>query len=412
MAPTDPEASDLDPFAFDHLEAPYDLYRRLRERSPVHELPELGLHLVSRHADVVEAATRHQDFSSQLTAFVQRRSGASAELVDLGTATGPVVDVLATADQPDHTRQRKVVAGTLRQVATSEARIEAIADDLVGRFVDGHGGDWTAEVAARLPVHVIADLLGLPSQDVDRLASWSDAGVELLSGVASDERMAECAASVLEFARYLDGQLTSAPEGSPDGILALLAAGVADGEVSTAEARSMALQLVAAGSDSTGNLIGSAVRLLTEQPDVQDRLRADPGLVVPFLEEVVRLESPFRGHFRVATRDTELGGVALPAGTRLFLLWASANRDPEVFDDPDEIRLDRSDPRRHLGFGWGIHKCVGAPLARLESRIVVERLLATTTSIRLDAERPRPRHVPSLLVRRVTDVHVLAEPAR
>ena len=129
----------------------------------------------------------------------------------------------------------------------------------------------------------------------------------------------------------------------------------------------MALQLVSAGSDSTGNLIGSSARLLAERPDVQEELRSDRRLVPNFIEEVVRLESPFREHFRVAAHDTQLAGVDLAEGARIFLMWASANRDPEVFDRPDEIRLDRDGPRAHFGFGWGIHKCLGASLARLES---------------------------------------------
>jgi hypothetical protein len=401
----------LNPFALDHLEDPYDLYRRLRATAPIHEIDDMDLRLVSRHTDVAEAAGRNEDFSSHITAFIQGGGMSGSEMVEMSGEAAGVVEVLATADPPDHTRQRKVVAGTLRQMDAAEPVIAGLTADMVDGFVSAGGGEWIDEIASLLPVRVIAKLLGLPDDDVERLKQWSDDGVELLSGVASPDRMAECGRSVFQFLQYLKDRLSEAPSVAPDGVLALLAHAASNGEISDAEAVSMALQLVAAGSDSTGNLIGSAGRLLAELPDVQSALRTDPTLVPRFLEEVVRLESPFRGHFRVATRPTTLGGVEIQEGTRLFLLWASANRDADVFDHPDEVRLDREKPTAHLGFGWGIHKCVGAPLARLESRLVTERLLAATTDIRPDPDRPPPAHIPSLLVRRLRHVHLRVRPS-
>jgi cytochrome P450 len=157
--------------------------------------------------------------------------------------------------------------------------------------------------------------------------------------------------------------------------------------------------LLGAGIESTASLIGNAARLLAERPELQAELRREPGLVAAFVEEAVRLESPFRFHYRVVARDSELGGVPLRAGERLMLYWSSANRDEAVFEHPDEIDLRRRFPRHHLGFGRGIHFCVGAPLARLEAQVVVEELLARTVRIGLDPARP-PRYVPSLFVRR------------
>jgi cytochrome P450 len=135
-------------------------------------------------------------------------------------------------------------------------------------------------------------------------------------------------------------------------------------------------------------------------------VRAEPALLTTYLEEVLRIESPFRGHFRVATRDARLGDTDIPEGARLFLMWGSANRDPEVFDQPDKIRLDRPNANDHVGFGWGIHRCVGAPLARLEARIALERLLARTTHIAPTAGAPAPGHIPSMLVRRLSHVYL------
>ena len=398
---------DLDPFRPEHLEHPYGLYHRLRTAAPVHEIPGMGLWLVSRHADVREAAGRHEDFSSHLTAFVQQRTGATgSEVVELHGRDSGFPDVLATADPPDHTRQRKLVARTFREIETAEPLVTALVDEMLDPLVAARECDWIDQFAGVLPVRVIAALLGLPREDVGQLKMWSDAGVELLSGVASPSRLAECGAAVAAFAEYLTEKVDEAPTNAPDGILALLAEGVRRRELSIAEATAMAVQLVSAGSDSTGSLIGSAVRLLAEDHDAQNLVRENPNLVGAFLEEVVRLESPFRGHFRVVTKDSALAGVELPEGARLFLLWASANRDPEVFDHADELRLDRPRPRAHLGFGWGIHKCIGAPLARLESRVVLQRLLPATASIGADPNAPAPSHVPSMLVRGLARLHL------
>ncbi len=338
-------ARELDLMDPRNLEDPYDLYERLRTSSPVHEIPDLGVHLVSRHGDILEVVGRHDEFSSHLTAFVQRHSGAGSKLVEMHGDSVGAVDVLAIADPPDHTRQRKIVSRTLREVEASEALIRALAAELVDPFVRAGGGDFVADVAGMLPVRVIASLLGLPDEDAVKLKRWSDDGAELLSGVASEERLGECGASVLEFLGYLEHQLDSANTREPKCILAILTSAVADDGVSRAEAISMALQLVTAGSDSTSNLLASAAWMLAREPDVQAAVRDDPSLVPTLIEEVARLESPFRGHFRVATRDTTLAGRTLPAGTRLFLLWASANRDPAAFEDPD----NEFDNHSHFG---------------------------------------------------------------
>jgi cytochrome P450 len=157
--------------------------------------------------------------------------------------------------------------------------------------------------------------------------------------------------------------------------------------------------LLGAGIESTASLIGNAVRVLAERPELQARLREDPSLVPAFVEETVRLESPFRFHYRAVKRDCELGGVALRKDHRLMLSWASANRDDSVFERADEIDLARRFPRHHMAFGRGLHFCVGAPLARLETRVVVEELLARTRRLAVDPARPS-RYVPSLFVRR------------
>jgi cytochrome P450 family 144 len=153
--------------------------------------------------------------------------------------------------------------------------------------------------------------------------------------------------------------------------------------------------------------MGSAVHMLARDPNLQERLRAAPARLGDFVEEVLRLEAPFQGHFRLTRRDCELAGTALPKGTRLMLLWASANRDDTVFENPQAVDLDRKNLKAHLTFGFGIHHCLGAPLARLEARIALEELLARTRAVKLTTAAVR--YLPSVFVRTISELPIRLE---
>lgn len=407
---------ELNPFDLDVLADPYDLYTRMRETSPVHYVESMDLFLVSRYGDVRDAATRKEDFSSHLTALVMATAttteAVAAELVQMDAGV-EAVDVLATADQPDHTRQRKTVARTFREIEASEALIRAVIDEMLLPMVDAGSCDLMAGFADWVPVRVIAEVLGLPQADAKMIKRGADSGVELLGGVTPPDRLAECITDIIQFSAYIEDQVAHGTSRAPDRLLGLLARCIEEGTITGPEATAIALQLVVAGSDSTGNLIGNAARLLGEHLDVQADLRADPTLVTAYLEEVLRLESPFRGHFRVATCDTSLGGTSIHEGARLFLMWGSANRDPAVFDQPDQLVLNRPNSSDHFGFGWGVHRCVGAPLARLEAKLALEQLLAATSHIEPTPGAAKPGYVPSMLVRRLSRLHLdLQAPAK
>ena len=192
-------------------------------------------------------------------------------------------------------------------------------------------------------------------------------------------------------------------------MIGLMAQAVGDGELNDIEAMSILAVLIAAGGESTTSLTGTGARILAERPDLQDRLRADPSLIPAFVEEACRFEPPFRGHYRVVTHDTELAGKNLPGGSHLVLMWAAANRDETAYDRPNEVLLDRPNPRHHVGFGWGIHLCVGAPLARVEAKVAIETLLARTRAFSINPAAPPLRYYPSLLVRRLVSLPLLLE---
>ena len=284
----------------------------------------------------------------------------------------------------------------------------------VASSCDTGQGDWLAEVADPIPVLAMARLLGLPLEDLEQLLGWAFAGGEILAGTTTLEQMAQLGAATAAMSAYLSDRLSNALEtcgfGPAGNILGELVQGIRDGLIDRREAVSILVVLVGAAGESTSSLTGSAVRILAQDQTLQQRLREQPGRIENFVEEVVRLESPFKGHYRVVLKNTQLGAVVLPAGARVILLWAAANRDPAVFERPDELDIDRDKPRDHLGFGQGIHFCVGARLARLEARVIIQELLRRTESFSLDPES-RPVHISSIFVRRLARLQLLFHPA-
>jgi cytochrome P450 len=187
--------------------------------------------------------------------------------------------------------------------------------------------------------------------------------------------------------------------GRAEGILSVIADAVRSGDIDAGEGFAVMATLLSAGGESTTGLLGNALHLLATRPELQLRVRADPGVLKPFIEETLRLESPFRYHLRHATVTTDLRGVEVPAGAVILLLWGAANRDPSEYERPDDVVLDRPAPRHHLAFGRGIHLCVGAPLARLEAEVILTEVLDQTSHFELDShDLPEREH--SLVVRR------------
>jgi len=381
------------------LASPYPAYRRLRAEGAVHYEPSLDMFFVLDDRTIHEVLDDPSTYSSNLMAVLQRDG---AGVTAPGTVVPQGLDVLAIADPPTHTAHRRLVQPALSKRAVQNLG-GAIDHEMVIRIeelVALGGGDWMVAVATPVPVVIISRILGLPSVDADRLLGWSDASVELLSGVAGPDRMVAIAAAIAEFMAYLGECLAS----EPVGLIGDIGAEVGD-RLSHDEAVSMLLQLVTAGTESTTSLLGSAVRRLAADAELQHRLRDDPGLLDNFVEEILRLESPFRGHFRVATAEARLGDRTIPAGGRLMLLWGSANRDPRKHAEPDRLDLARPSTSGHLAFGHGIHFCVGAHLARLEARIALERLLELSDELRLSADH-EDVYRPSLLVRRLERVDI------
>lgn len=310
--------------------------------------------------------------------------------------SGRAVHVLATADDPMHAYHRKLVLQTLgKRIRALGPTVGLLAEQLLDAGLHGNRIDYATGMADKLPLALIAELVGLPQEDVPQLLFWAYDSTEMLGGVVAAERFGQLVTSSMELAGYLHTHFMRAKADPKDDFMGVLAAACTTGDLTDDVAVLILIQLVGAGGESTAGLIANAARLLAAHPDIQDRLRRDPSLVDAFLDEA--LESPFRGHYRHVIADTELGGVTLTAGSHALLMWGSANRDPARFDRPDEIVLDRPSIRSHLAFGKGLHFCVGSALARMEAHAAITLLLQRSTNITFAGE---PAWVPSIFVRR------------
>ena len=386
-------------FDAEFLQDPYPLYNRLRAAGPVGRIGDSEFYAVTSWAAVVEAITRVDEFSSNLTATMVYQPDGTITPFTMAPLGDPS-HALAVADDPAHAVHRKLL---LPHLAAKKVRaLEGFVSDTAERLWDDGLRDgsieWMAAVANRLPMIVVARLIGVPEADVDKLVEWGYAGTQLLEGLVSADQLSTAAASVMELGGYITDHFARAAANPRDNLLGDLAAACAAGELDDVVALGMMITLFAAGGESTASLLGSAVWILGTRPDIQQQVRENPELLGAFIDETLRYEPPFRGHYRHVAVDTTLCGTELRAGSRLLLLWGAANRDPDHFHAPEEFRLDRADGKGHITFGKGAHFCVGAALARLEATVVLRRLLERTTAI--DAADVG-RWLPSLLVRRL-----------
>ncbi|MBX7453986.1 cytochrome P450 [Mycolicibacterium sp. 3033] len=384
-------------FDHDNVQEPHRLYARMHSVGPVHRIGDSHFFAVSGWNAVQDAIARSEDFSSNLTATMTYQGGAVAPF-PMGELGGPT-QVLATADEPAHAVHRKMI---LPRLAAKRMRaLEPFivdATDQIWRTRFGDTVEWMGSMANRLPMLVVARIIGVPEEDIDQLIRWGYAATQFVEGLVSPDQLAAAGADVMALGGYITEKFTQAAGEQREDLLGDLAAASAAGDIDDIAALTIMITLFSAGGESTASLIGSAAWILANQYEIQQQLRDEPGLISAFLEEVLRFEPPFRGHYRHVLRDTQLEGVDLPEGSRLLLLWGAANRDPAQFSDPDEFRLDRSGARGHLTFGKGAHFCVGAALARLEATLVTGELIARTRHI--EAVRVG-EWLPSLLVRRL-----------
>lgn len=371
---------------------PYQAYDVQRTTAPVTYSERLGAWVVMNYDDCVDVLRDSTTYSNRLASgpssvsglaqqvvedseYPERTRNAAARRIELSRSR-----VLLFSDPPLHKRQRALVnAGfTPRRVASMHDAIETLVNELIDEFPsDGSSFDIVPALSHPLPMTIIARLLGVPPELLATFKQWSDAFTLGVGALDQDrDTVIDMFDKVDAFYDYFTEQLDQRRTEPLDDLLSDLLAARLDGEepLTEAELLQMLVQFLVAGNETTTNLLTSLVRRLTTDLPLQQRLREDPAGVPAFVEEILRLESPVQGAWRIATRDVEVGGTTIPADSLIYLVIGSANRDPEAYADPDDLDLDER-RARHLAFGRGEHTCLGMNLAKLEAQVAIALLL-------------------------------------
>ncbi|HIF92883.1 MAG TPA: cytochrome P450 [Myxococcales bacterium] len=355
---------DFNPHSKTLQDDPYATYRAMRDEAPVMHVPGLGFWAVSRYADVQTALREPETFSS-------RRSLDS----DDGLSNVPMIVIM---DPPRHGELRSLLsrAFTPRRVDEFAKRIREISIELIEQFIEAGSCDLWRDFSAPLPTIVIAELLGVPPEDREMFKEKSTALVKMVGpGMDMDPAALESSSNpVMELAGYLASIFDEKRKNPTDDLMgALLAAEVNGKRLDQAELVGFAVLLLIAGNETTTNLISNAAVLLDQHPDQRAYMFEDPARIETAVDEFLRFESPVQGLERIVTQELTLGGEKLKRGDKVFLMVGAANRDERVIENPDEFNIRRT-PNPHLAFGWGGHFCLGANLARMETRIAFEEI--------------------------------------
>jgi pimeloyl-[acyl-carrier protein] synthase len=371
----------FNPFLPEFHADPYPFYRRLREQDPVHQAP-MGFWVLTRWDDCV-AVLRDQRFGRE--EFQQMLTAVYGD----DTEKPALPRSMLFRDPPDHTRLRGLVskAFTPRTIEAMRDHIQGIVDRLLGRALAQGGMDVIEDLAYPLPVTVICEMLGVPVDDHASIRGWSSDIARSLDaiGLPSDQAIVDrgrvARRALADYFRALVPVRRANPR--PDLLSGLLAAEEQGDKLTEHEVIAMCLLLFIAGHETTVNLIGNGLLALLQHPDQLARVRADPALVPNAVEELLRYDSPVQRTARIATTEVDLAGHAIAKGAMVVAALGAANRDPAQFSDPDRLDVTRRDVR-HISFGYGIHFCLGAPLARVEGQIALGTLLRRAPGLALD----------------------------
>ncbi|BBZ65276.1 cytochrome P450 [Mycolicibacterium insubricum] len=424
------ELEELDFFTDQSLVAdPYPYMEAMREGCPVRREPHKDVLVVTGYDEAVAVFGDADTFSSctavtgPFPGFPIPIEGAAddvSDLIDQYRDQLPFSDQVTVMDPPKHTEHRALLMGliTPKRLKENEDFMWRHADRALEPYLAAGGGEYIADFAQPFTLAIIADLLGVPESDRAEFASKmshqnSGGGV----GSTSTSSIGHSPLEYLyeKFSRYISDRRANPRD---DALTEMANATFPDG--STPEVMDVvriAANLYTAGQETTVRLLSTALKLLAEDPELQQLLRNEPERIPNFIEETLRIESPVKGDFRLARRNTVVGGVDVPAGATVMVMNGAANRDPRQFENPDAFDVDRPNARRHIAFGRGPHSCPGAPLARAEAKVALDRLLAATADIRLSEEHHGPagarrfNYVPTFILRGLTDLYLEVTPA-
>ena len=373
----------------DLVHDPYPYLRALREEDPVHWSDHHHGWLLTRYADTAAAFLDPTHLSSERLGSLLPSSPSAEERATFDPIYRLLGNWMVFHDPPDHARLRRLAraAFTGRMVTRLRPAIEAIVDERIRALESARTCDFIPTFAYPLPATVIAKLLGVPPEDLDRFRGWSEDIKPLVFGasVAPSARRDRAPQGLRALERYFRDLLDRYQREPADNLLSALSRAEEEDDVLTAdEVIATCVLLLFAGHETTTNLLASSCLHLHRNPDQRARLARDPSLAASAVEELLRYDGPSKMMVRIAREDVEIGGRTVRAGQRVMLVQSAANRDPEQFPDPDRLDLSR-EPNEHLAFGVGIHYCLGAPLARLEAEIALAALAERLPSLRVTA---------------------------
>jgi len=405
-APAGPPAAcgrigeEFDPFHA-HGQDPFPFYARARAEAPVFYSPRFGVWFVTRYDDVAVILRDPLTFSSTESLPKPRERAPEVEPI---LRQARQVKTLINVDPPEHTRLRQVAREgfTPARVAALEPMIREVTEDLIDRMGAGPA-DLLDRFAYPLPLTVILHVLGVPLEDMERCRGWTRdmTVVDFAPDDLPIETQVAAARGFLAFVGYWDDLVARRAAEPRDDLISHLVTAPVHGEERLAPEHVAAMlpSFILAGHETTANLIGNTVWRLLQHPDQLAAVTRDPALVPGAVEEGLRYDPSTLGFIRTARRQVEIAGTTIPAGGKLFLLYASANHDGARYPAPEAFRVDRNGTTQHLAFGRGIHFCLGAQLARLEARVALERLLARLPGLRLADPAAPPRWRPNLVFR-------------
>ena len=390
----------FDPTTPEFRKDPYPLLARLRDEAPVGEIANFGMDYLSRHADVASAFKQPLLMSSS---GLQEMVTEQSDMMGTGMRDDPAQrppPSLIFSDPPVHDHLRNIVnrGFTPRQIAGLEPRVREIAEELVGAAVErGATLDLVHDLAIPLPVRVIAELLGVEPSRYQDFKRWSDATVTSSTGIDESNDPERLAADREELRQFLADVVAERRKAPRDDLIStVISGGPTDRVLTDLEAQGFASLLLIAGNETTTNLLGNAMRALLAHPDQLRKVIENPDLIPGVIEETLRWDSPVQSLFRKTTAEVEFSGTKIPEGRMVMLLLNSANRDERHFDDGERFDITRR-TSGHLGFGLGVHFCLGASLARLEARVTLEALFARCTDFALETDEVE--FLDSLLIR-------------
>jgi cytochrome P450 len=387
-------------------QCPYPAYDWLLQNAPVYRDPNTGMVMVTGYDLLREIVRDPVTYSSDLDWISLRPGGvpkASEELMrEKGFKSYPS---LSRMDDPIHKSKRSLVDAVFAssRIKKMTPDIDRIAQDLIDAFIDRGECEFMHEFAFPLPCIVIAGQIGVPREDIHLFKEWSDASMSRISNMLDDDQDYEAVKLLVESQHYLKAivdKRRAAPE--DDIISGLIHTPLPEGRfLDDAEILSMLGEILVGGNETTTSAIGAGMKIMLDEPEVTKRLQADASLMKNFVEEVLRLETPIQGLYRVTTRDVVLGGVPLAKGTAINMRWAAGNRDECMFPKAGEIDLQRKNAGAHVTFGSGIHHCLGATLARVEMASSFSAIIGRMEDFRYPAGFEGVTYLPSLLQRTI-----------